>query len=145
MFPALAPRNRAKQRTLLRSRCNKGCTRIVRIPENASLHYLTTLGRNRLDGSPFQSRQHCFHRIEPGWTPHCCRPRLTTGPVTLELDGKSSAFFMEVVDLDELLTRSYTCDTGQTCYIYTRILAPAYRDDEVVDIATKTIAAEGLC
>lgn len=65
-------------------------------------------------------------------------------PVTLELGGKSSAIVMEDADLDDIsakLIHSCMRNTGQTCYISTRILAPAARYDEVVDMVTETIAA----
>jgi aldehyde dehydrogenase (NAD+) len=65
-------------------------------------------------------------------------------PVTLELGGKSSAIVMPDADLEamsKVLIRSSMRNTGQTCYISTRILAPASRYDEVVDMVTATIAA----
>ncbi|GAA4094151.1 aldehyde dehydrogenase family protein [Nocardioides kongjuensis] len=65
-------------------------------------------------------------------------------PVTLELGGKSSAIVLEDADLDAMaavLVRSSMRNTGQTCYISTRILAPASRYDEVVEMVTATIAA----
>ncbi|WP_166875515.1 aldehyde dehydrogenase family protein [Salinibacterium sp. ZJ450] len=65
-------------------------------------------------------------------------------PVTLELGGKSSAIVLPDADLDAMssvLIRSCMRNTGQTCYISTRILAPASRYDEVVDMVTATIAA----
>jgi aldehyde dehydrogenase (NAD+) len=65
-------------------------------------------------------------------------------PVTLELGGKSSAIVLEDADLDQMssvLIRSSLRNTGQTCYISTRILAPASRYDEVVDMVTRTVAA----
>ncbi|GAA3666782.1 aldehyde dehydrogenase family protein [Nocardioides ginsengisoli] len=65
-------------------------------------------------------------------------------PATLELGGKSSAIVLEDADLDamaQVLVRSSMRNTGQTCYISTRILAPASRYDEVVDMVTATIAA----
>ena len=65
-------------------------------------------------------------------------------PVTLELGGKSSALVLPDVDLDALaqvLIRSCLRNTGQTCYISTRILAPAERYNELVDMVTATIAA----
>src|SRR5699024_4218618 len=65
-------------------------------------------------------------------------------PVTLELGGKSSAIVMEDADLDDMsakLIRSCMRNTGQTCYISTRILAPASRYDEVVNMVAETIAA----
>lgn len=65
-------------------------------------------------------------------------------PVTLELGGKSSAIVLPDADLDamsQVLIRSCMRNTGQTCYISTRLLAPAERYDEVVDMVTATIAA----
>lgn len=65
-------------------------------------------------------------------------------PVTLELGGKSSAIVLPDADLDamsKVLIKSSMRNTGQTCYISTRILAPASRYDEVVDMVTATIAA----
>jgi aldehyde dehydrogenase (NAD+) len=65
-------------------------------------------------------------------------------PVTLELGGKSSAIVLEDADLDQVasgLIRSCLRNTGQTCYIATRILAPASRYDDVVDVVTRTVAA----
>ncbi|AXJ10941.1 aldehyde dehydrogenase family protein [Arthrobacter sp. PM3] len=65
-------------------------------------------------------------------------------PVTLELGGKSSAIVLPDADLDamsKVLIRSSMRNTGQTCYISTRILAPASRYEEVVDMVTATIAA----
>src|SRR5690625_4054672 len=65
-------------------------------------------------------------------------------PVTLELGGKSSAIVMEDADLNDMSTKLIRLcmrNTGQTCYISTRILAPASRYNEVVDMVTETIAA----
>lgn len=65
-------------------------------------------------------------------------------PVTLELGGKSSALVLPDADLEKLasvLIRTCLRNTGQTCYITTRILAPASRYDEVVDVVTRTVAA----
>lgn len=65
-------------------------------------------------------------------------------PVTLELGGKSSAIVLPDADLgamSKVLIRSCMRNTGQTCYISTRILAPASRYEEVVDMVTATIAA----
>ncbi|WP_457947451.1 aldehyde dehydrogenase family protein [Pseudarthrobacter sp. alpha12b] len=65
-------------------------------------------------------------------------------PVTLELGGKSSAIVLPDADLgamSRVLIKSSMRNTGQTCYISTRILAPASRYDEVVDMVTATIAA----
>jgi aldehyde dehydrogenase (NAD+) len=64
-------------------------------------------------------------------------------PVTLELGGKSSAIVLPDADLKAMsanLIRSCMRNTGQTCYISTRILAPAERYDEVVEMVTDTIA-----
>ncbi|MEV6235023.1 aldehyde dehydrogenase family protein [Saccharopolyspora shandongensis] len=65
-------------------------------------------------------------------------------PVTLELGGKSSAIVLPDADLaamSKVLIRSCLRNTGQTCYISTRILAPAERYDEVVDLVARTISA----
>lgn len=65
-------------------------------------------------------------------------------PVTLELGGKSSAIVLEDADAEALrenLIRSCLRNTGQTCYISTRILAPSSRYDEIVELVTSTIAA----
>ncbi|BCT78056.1 aldehyde dehydrogenase [Sinomonas cyclohexanicum] len=65
-------------------------------------------------------------------------------PVTLELGGKSSAIVLPDADLDAMsrvLIRSSMRNTGQTCYISTRIIAPASRYDEVVEMARSVIAA----
>jgi aldehyde dehydrogenase (NAD+) len=65
-------------------------------------------------------------------------------PVTLELGGKSSAIVLPDADLDAMssvLLRSFLRNTGQTCYISTRILAPADRYDEVVEMVTRTVEA----
>ncbi|TFB87494.1 aldehyde dehydrogenase family protein [Cryobacterium algoricola] len=65
-------------------------------------------------------------------------------PVTLELGGKSSALVLPDVDLSamqQVLIRSCLRNTGQTCYISTRILAPAGRYDELVDMVTATVQA----
>jgi aldehyde dehydrogenase (NAD+) len=64
-------------------------------------------------------------------------------PVTLELGGKSSAIVLPDADLDamsKVLIRSSMRNTGQTCYISTRIIATAERYDEVVDMVAATIA-----
>ncbi len=65
-------------------------------------------------------------------------------PVTLELGGKSSAIVLPDADLDEVadvLLRSTMRNTGQTCYISTRLLAPAERYDEVVEMATRVVSS----
>lgn len=65
-------------------------------------------------------------------------------PVTLELGGKSSAIVLPDADISVLasrLIRSCMRNTGQTCYISTRIIAPASRYEEVVQTVADTIAA----
>ena len=65
-------------------------------------------------------------------------------PVTLELGGKSSAVVLPDADLDQVaaeLIRTCLRNTGQTCYISTRVLAPASRYEEVVEVLTRTVAA----
>lgn len=64
-------------------------------------------------------------------------------PVTLELGGKSSAIVLPDADLEamaKVLIRSCMRNTGQTCYISTRIIAPASRYDEVVEAVAATIS-----
>lgn len=65
-------------------------------------------------------------------------------PVTLELGGKSCAVIAEDADLGDVssvLIRSCLRNTGQTCYISTRILAPRSRFDEVVDMVVRTVGS----
>lgn len=65
-------------------------------------------------------------------------------PVTLELGGKSSAIILPDADLDVLrsvLIRSSLRNTGQTCYISTRILVPDSRHDEIVEAIVQTVRA----
>lgn len=68
-------------------------------------------------------------------------------PVTLELGGKSSAIVLPDADLDHLgsvLVRSCLRNTGQTCYISTRILATPENYDAVVRLVADTIAGSAL-
>lgn len=63
-------------------------------------------------------------------------------PVTLELGGKSAAILLDDVDLDafaSVFVRSCMRNSGQTCYISTRILAPRSRYDEIVDTITRVV------
>ena len=63
-------------------------------------------------------------------------------PVTLELGGKSSAIVLPDADLEHMssvLIRSCMRNTGQTCYISTRILAPEDRYEEVVEMVGRTV------
>lgn len=65
-------------------------------------------------------------------------------PVTLELGGKSSAIVLPDADLDamsQILVRSCLRNTGQTCYISTRIIATPVNYDAVVAMAAATIGA----
>lgn len=65
-------------------------------------------------------------------------------PVTLELGGKSAAIVLPDADLDAMsavLLRSCMRNTGQTCYISTRLIATPERYDALVDMVTATVAA----
>lgn len=69
-------------------------------------------------------------------------------PVTLELGGKSSAVILPDVEADVLrsnLVRSCLRNTGQTCYISTRLIVPASRYEEIVQLVAEEIggAAQG--
>ena len=60
-------------------------------------------------------------------------------PVTLELGGKSAAIVLDDADLAANLDSLFAAtlvNNGQTCYLGTRILAPASRYDEIVDTLT---------
>ncbi|MBL5974389.1 MAG: aldehyde dehydrogenase family protein [Candidatus Leucobacter sulfamidivorax] len=64
-------------------------------------------------------------------------------PVTLELGGKSAAILLDDVDLDAfagVFVRSCMRNSGQTCYISTRILAPRSRYEEIVARITEVVA-----
>jgi acyl-CoA reductase-like NAD-dependent aldehyde dehydrogenase len=59
-------------------------------------------------------------------------------PVTLELGGKSAAIVLDDADLNleavgQKLFQATLLNQGQTCFLGTRVLAPASRYDEVVD------------
>lgn len=65
-------------------------------------------------------------------------------PVTLELGGKSAAVLLDDVDLDafaSVFVRSCMRNSGQTCYISTRILAPRSRYEEIVERIAGVVAA----
>ncbi len=65
-------------------------------------------------------------------------------PVTLELGGKSAAVLLDDVDLDafaSVFLRSCMRNSGQTCYISTRILAPRARYDEIVERIAEVVEA----
>ncbi|MEU3984025.1 aldehyde dehydrogenase [Streptomyces sp. NPDC026672] len=68
-------------------------------------------------------------------------------PVTLELGGKSAAIVLDDADLDlatvgQRLFQATLLNQGQTCFLGTRVLAPASRYDEVVQ--TFAALAESL-
>ncbi|MDO9589536.1 MAG: aldehyde dehydrogenase family protein, partial [Microcella sp.] len=68
-------------------------------------------------------------------------------PVTLELGGKSSAIVLPDADLELLgsvLVRSCLRNTGQTCYISTRILVTPENEAAVVQLVAETIASSTL-
>lgn len=65
-------------------------------------------------------------------------------PVTLELGGKSTAIVLPDAELDvlgEALLRSCLRNTGQTCFVSTRVVVTAAQYDEVVELAAATVAA----
>ncbi|WP_417562958.1 aldehyde dehydrogenase family protein [Microbacterium sp.] len=65
-------------------------------------------------------------------------------PVTLELGGKSAAIVLPDADVDAMaagLIRSTMRNTGQTCYISTRMIVTPERYDAVVDMVAATIGA----
>ncbi|MGH3969500.1 MAG: aldehyde dehydrogenase family protein, partial [Mycobacterium sp.] len=71
------------------------------------------------------------------WVAETCGRLLR--PVTLELGGKSAAVVLDDADLDlgtvgQKLFEATLVNQGQTCYLGTRVLAPASRYDEVVEV-----------
>jgi acyl-CoA reductase-like NAD-dependent aldehyde dehydrogenase len=65
-------------------------------------------------------------------------------PVTLELGGKSAAIVLDDADLGSVaraLVATSLLNNGQLCYLSTRILAPASRYDEVLDLVTEVAAS----
>jgi acyl-CoA reductase-like NAD-dependent aldehyde dehydrogenase len=70
-------------------------------------------------------------------------------PVTLELGGKSAAIVLDDADLDLAaiggdLFVSTLANNGQTCFLTTRILAPANRYDEVVELFSAFAASMAI-
>jgi aldehyde dehydrogenase (NAD+) len=60
-------------------------------------------------------------------------------PVTLELGGKSAAVVLDDADLMPMLDRVFAAtllNSGQTCFLSTRVLAPRSRYDDVVGALT---------
>lgn len=65
-------------------------------------------------------------------------------PVTLELGGKSAAIVLDDADLTQVargLSWASLLNTGQTCYLSTRILAPRRRYAEVVETVADLAAS----
>ncbi|MGW5106072.1 aldehyde dehydrogenase [Nocardia sp. NPDC004123] len=65
-------------------------------------------------------------------------------PVTLELGGKSAAIVLDDVDLGGHLDGFFAAtlmNSGQTCYLGTRVLVPRSRYAEIVDTVTDFAAA----
>jgi aldehyde dehydrogenase (NAD+) len=65
-------------------------------------------------------------------------------PVTLELGGKSAAIVLDDVDLPRHLENFFAAtlmNSGQSCYLSTRILAPRSRYDEIVDTVTDFVSS----
>lgn len=71
-----------------------------------------------------------------------CGARLR--PVTLELGGKSPAIVLDDADPDVLarnILKVSMRNTGQTCKACTRLLVPADRHDELLDLVADVVAA----
>ncbi len=65
-------------------------------------------------------------------------------PVTLELGGKSAAIILDDADLASHLEPFFAAtlmNSGQTCYLSTRVLAPRSRYTEIVDTITEFVGA----
>lgn len=65
-------------------------------------------------------------------------------PVTLELGGKSAALVLDDADLEQTvggLATASLLNTGQTCYMSTRILVPGSRYDEYLDAISAMCAS----
>lgn len=65
-------------------------------------------------------------------------------PVTLELGGKSAALILDDADIETTVAGLATAsllNSGQTCYMSTRILAPANRYSEFLDAVTAMAAS----
>lgn len=65
-------------------------------------------------------------------------------PVTLELGGKSAALVLPDVDVESMsavLLRTCLRNSGQTCYISSRVLVPRERYDEVTEMIVDTVAS----
>jgi acyl-CoA reductase-like NAD-dependent aldehyde dehydrogenase len=68
-------------------------------------------------------------------------------PVTLELGGKSPAIALDDTDPDVLAAHVLKVamrNTGQTCKACTRLLVPADREDELVDLVAAVVSAAPL-
>lgn len=65
-------------------------------------------------------------------------------PVTLELGGKSATVILDDADLATAVQGLFPCtlaNSGQTCMLGTRVLAPRTRYDEVIDALTALASA----
>ncbi len=65
-------------------------------------------------------------------------------PVTLELGGKSAGIVLDDVNLGAVTKRFFEAtllNQGQTCFISTRILAPASRYSEIAEVFTSLAAS----
>jgi len=65
-------------------------------------------------------------------------------PVTLELGGKSAAILLDDVDMDAIMPDLQFItfmNNGQTCVTCSRILAPASRYDEIVDVLASRVSS----
>lgn len=65
-------------------------------------------------------------------------------PVSLELGGKSAGILLDDVDLGRAMKSMFAVsllNSGQSCYVSSRILAPRSRYDEVVDAFTAFVRA----
>ena len=65
-------------------------------------------------------------------------------PVTLELGGKSAAIILDDADLTQSFEQFFAAtllNNGQTCFLGTRVLAPASRYDEIVETVSAFVGA----
>jgi aldehyde dehydrogenase (NAD+) len=68
-------------------------------------------------------------------------------PVTLELGGKSPAIVLDDADASVLasnILRVSMRNTGQTCKACTRLLVPAHRHDELLDLVSDVVSSAPL-
>ena len=63
-------------------------------------------------------------------------------PVTLELGGKSASIVLDDADIEQLTRELFATsliNSGQSCFICTRVLLPHNRYDEFIDAITETV------